>query len=158
MKSSTTLRSGREKVCEIPAATILRITRDMAQLKPKAAHPSRLSRGLRVPVSEQLSDREGPGHRQRPSGEHQPGRGNLLSPKRRTSESCSPNTRLPKGPRSPSPTGPGSREDTPWGVTATGSPMPYPELALRGELKAGFVYHNNPLAHQPQPQTGDRRV
>jgi thiosulfate reductase/polysulfide reductase chain A len=40
----------------------------------------------------------------------------------------------------------------PLGGYADGIAHAIPELALRGELKAGFVYHNNPLRTNPNPK------
>ena len=68
-----------EKICEIPAATIVRIAREMAARETPGPPPPRLSRRVRGPVPEQLSDGPRPGHRQRSSGEYQPGRGHLFS-------------------------------------------------------------------------------
>jgi len=40
----------------------------------------------------------------------------------------------------------------PLGSYGDGITHAIPELALRGELKAGFVYHNNPLRTNPNPK------
>ena len=68
-----------EKVCEIPAKTITRIAREIGSGQTEGSPPPGISRRLRLPVSEQLSDREGPGHCQQPPGKYQPGGRHLLS-------------------------------------------------------------------------------
>ncbi len=40
----------------------------------------------------------------------------------------------------------------PLGAYGDGIAHAIPELALRGKLKCGFVYHNNPLRTNPNPE------
>ena len=125
-----------EKVCEIPAKTIVRITREMARSKTQSPHPSGLSWRVWLPVSEQLSDRQGIGHCQQSSGEYQSGRRDLLSeisPVGRTSTqtSCTRASENVEGRMERECPG-----GYPLGSYGDGIAHAIPELALRGELKA----------------------
>jgi thiosulfate reductase / polysulfide reductase chain A len=140
-----------ERVCEIPAKTILRITREMAQAKPKALihrgyhgafgsqylNSFQTARALAI-VNSLL------GNINREGGIYFPMSANLgeLQPKH-------PAPELPKVGKAD---GTGVPGRYPLGSYGDGIAHAIPELALRGELKAGFVYHNNPLRTNPNPK------
>jgi thiosulfate reductase/polysulfide reductase chain A len=58
----------------------------------------------------------------------------------------------PEFPKRPKADGTGIPGRYPLGGYGDGIAHAIPELALRGELKAGFVYHNNPLRTNPNPK------
>jgi thiosulfate reductase/polysulfide reductase chain A len=139
------------KVCEIPAKTIIRIAREMAQAKPKAL----LHRGYHAAFGSQylnsfqtvraLAITNGLlGNINREGGIYCPKIANLgeLQPKH-------PAPEIPKIPKAD---GTGIPGRYPLGSYGDGIAHAIPELALRGELKAGFVYHNNPLRTNPNPK------
>jgi len=136
-----------ERVCEIPAKTIVRIAREMAQDKPKCL----IHRGYHGAFGSQYLNsfqtvralaianallgninREGGIYFSKAAklGELQP---------------VHPAPDLPKIGKSD---GTGVPGRYPLGSYGDGIAHAIPELALRGELKAGFVYHYNPL-HNP---------
>jgi thiosulfate reductase/polysulfide reductase chain A len=140
-----------EKVCEIPAKTIFRITREIARLRPKVL----LHRGYHAAFGSQYLNsfqtaralaiansllgninREGGIYFARSAqlGELQPQH---------------PAPELPKIGKSD---GTGIPGRYPLGSYGDGITHAIPEMALRGELKAGFVYHNNPLRTNPNPK------
>ncbi|MGZ3589951.1 MAG: molybdopterin-dependent oxidoreductase, partial [Thermodesulfobacteriota bacterium] len=140
-----------EKVCEIPAKTIFRITREVARLKPKVL----LHRGYHAAFGSQYLNsfqtaralaiantllgninREGGIYFARSAqlGELQPQH---------------PAPELPKIGKSD---GTGVPGRYPLGSYGDGITHAIPEMVLRGELKAGFVYHNNPLRTNPNPK------
>ncbi len=140
-----------EKVCEIPAQTITRITREMAAVRPKALlhrgyHGAFGSQYLNsfqtaraLAISNSLL-----GNINREGGIYFPQSANLgeLQPKHPA----------PEGPKVPKSDGTGIPGRYPLGSYGDGITHAIPELALRGELKAGFVYHNNPLRTNPNPK------
>ncbi len=140
-----------EKVCEIPAATIVRITRDLAQAKPR----SLIHRGYHGAFGSQYLNSFQTvralaiansllGNINREGGIYFPKSAKLgeLQPKH-------PPPTLPKIPKAD---GTGFPGRYPLGSYSDGITHAIPELALRGELKAGFVYHNNPLRTNPNPK------
>ncbi len=140
-----------EKVCEIPAKTITRIALEMAQAKPKAL----LHRGYHGAFGSQylnsfqtvraLAIANGLlGNINREGGIYFPQTAKLgeLQPKH-------PAPELPKIGKAD---GTGVPGRYPLGSYGDGITHAIPELALRGELKAGFVYHNNPLRTNPNPK------
>ena len=140
-----------EKVCEIPAATIIRITREMAQVKPRAL----IHRGYHGAFGAQYLNSFQTvralaiantllGNINQEGGIYLPRSANLgeLLPKHPA----------PDGPRVPKSDGTGIPGRYPLGSYGDGITHAIPELALRGELKAGFVYHNNPLRTNPNPK------
>jgi thiosulfate reductase/polysulfide reductase chain A len=140
-----------ERICEIPAKTIVRITREIAQAKPKALfhrgyhaafgsqylNSFQTARALAI-VNSLL------GNINREGGIYFPKSAQLgeLQPKH-------PAPELPKVGKSD---GTGVPGRYPLGSYGDGITHAIPELALRGELKAGFVYHNNPLRTNPNPE------
>jgi thiosulfate reductase/polysulfide reductase chain A len=140
-----------ERVCEIPAKTIVRITREIAQAKPKAL----LHRGYHGAFGSQYLNSFQTaralaiansllGNINREGGIYFPKSAQLgeLQPKH-------PAPELPKVGKSD---GTGVPGRYPLGSYGDGITHAIPELALRGELKAGFVYHNNPLRTNPNPK------
>jgi thiosulfate reductase/polysulfide reductase chain A len=140
-----------EKVCEIPARTVERLAREMAQVKPKAL----LHRGYHGAFGSQYLNSFQTvralaiansllGNINREGGIYFPNTAKLgeLQPKH-------PAPELPKIPKAD---GTGIPGRYPLGSYGDGIAHAIPELALRGELKAGFVYHNNPLRTNPNPK------
>ena len=140
-----------EKVCEIPAETIVRITRELAQAKPGAL----IHRGYHGAFGSQYLNSFQTaralaiansllGNINRKGGIYFPMSANLgeLQPKH-------PAPELPKVGKAD---GTGVPGRYPLGSYGDGIAHAIPELALRGELKAGFVYHNNPLRTNPNPK------
>ncbi len=140
-----------EGVCEIPAKTIIRISREIAQVKPKAL----IHRGYHGAFGSQylnsfqtaraLAIANGLlGNINREGGIYFAKSAQLgeLQPKH-------PAPELPKIGKSD---GTGVPGRYPLGSYGDGITHAIPELALRGELKAGFVYHNNPLRTNPNPK------
>jgi thiosulfate reductase/polysulfide reductase chain A len=140
-----------EKVCEIPAATIIRITREMAQVKPWAL----IHRGYHGAFGAQYLNSFQTvralaiantllGNINQEGGIYLPQSANLgeLQPKHPA----------PEGPKVSKSDGTGIPGRYPLGSYGDGITHAIPELALRGELKAGFVYHNNPLRTNPNPK------
>jgi thiosulfate reductase/polysulfide reductase chain A len=140
-----------EKVCEIQTETIVRIAREMAQAKPNAL----LHRGYHGAFGSQYLNSFQTaralaiansllGNINRKGGIYFPMSANLgeLQPKH-------PAPELPKVGKAD---GTGVPGRYPLGSYGDGIAHAIPELALRGELKAGFVYHNNPLRTNPNPK------
>jgi len=140
-----------ERVCEIPAKTIIRMTREIAQAKPQAL----LHRGYHAAFGSQYLNSFQTaralaivnsllGNINREGGIYFPKSAQLgeLQPKH-------PAPELPKVGKSD---GTGVPGRYPLGSYGDGITHAIPELALRGELKAGFVYHNNPLRTNPNPK------
>jgi thiosulfate reductase/polysulfide reductase chain A len=140
-----------ERVCEIPAKTIVRVAREMAEAKPKAL----LHRGYHGAFGAQYLNSFQTvralaiansllGNINREGGIYFPQTAQLgeLQPKH-------PAPELPKMGKAD---GTGVPGRYPLGSYGDGIAHAIPELALRGELKAGFVYHYNPLRTNPNPK------
>jgi thiosulfate reductase/polysulfide reductase chain A len=140
-----------ERICEIPAKTIVRITREIAEAKPKAL----LHRGYHAAFGSQYLNSFQTaralaiansllGNINREGGIYFAKSAQLgeLQPKH-------PAPDLPKIGKSD---GTGVPGRYPLGSYGDGITHAIPEMALRGELKAGFVYHNNPLRTNPNPK------
>ena len=140
-----------EKVCEIPAKTIVRITREMAQVRPKAL----LHRGYHGAFGSQylnsfqtaralaiVNSLLGNINRE----------GGIYFPKSAQLGELQPKHPAPDLPKMAKLDGTGVPGRYPLGSYGDGIAHAIPELALRGELKAGFVYHNNPLRTNPNPK------
>jgi thiosulfate reductase / polysulfide reductase chain A len=140
-----------ENVCEIPAQTIIRITREMASVKPKAL----LHRGYHGAFGSQYLN------------SFQTARalaivnsllgninkeGGIFFPQSAGLGELQPKHPAPEIPKIPKSDGTGVPGRYPLGSYGDGIAHAIPELALRGELKAGFVYHNNPLRTNPNPK------
>jgi thiosulfate reductase/polysulfide reductase chain A len=140
-----------ERVCEIPAKTILRITREIAQAKPKAL----LHRGYHGAFGSQylnsfqtaralaiVNSLLGNINRE----------GGIYFPKAAQLGELQPKHPAPDLPKVGKADGTGVPGRYPLGSDSDGIVHAIPELILRGELKAGFVYHNNPLRTNPNPK------
>ncbi len=140
-----------EKVCEIPAATIVRITREMAASKPKAL----IHRGYHGAFGSQYLNSFQTaralaiansllGNLNRDGG--------IYFAKTAKLGELQPSHPAPDLPKMGKADGTGVPGRYPLGSYGDGITHAIPELALRGELKAGFVYHNNPLRTNPNPK------
>jgi thiosulfate reductase/polysulfide reductase chain A len=140
-----------EKICEIPTKTITRIAREMAQVKPKAL----IHRGYHGAFGAQYLNSFQTvralaiansllGNINREGGVYFPKKAELgeLQPKH-------PAPELPKIGKAD---GTGVPGRYPLGSYGDGIAHAIPELALRGDVKAGIVYHNNPLRTNPNPK------
>ena len=140
-----------ERVCDIPAKAILRIAREIASEKPRAL----LHRGYHAAFGSQYLNSFQTvralaiansllGNINRKGGIYFPKSAQLgeLQPKH-------PAPELPKIGKSD---GTGVPGRYPLGSYGDGIAHAIPELALRGDLKAGIVYHNNPLRTNPNPK------
>jgi thiosulfate reductase/polysulfide reductase chain A len=140
-----------EKVCEIPAKTIVRLTRELAQAKPRAL----IHRGYHGAFGSQYLN------------SFQTARalaianallgninkeGGIYFPHSAKLGELQPRHPAPELPTIPKADGTGIPGRYPLGSYGDGISHAIPELALRGELKAGFVYHNNPLRTNPNPK------
>jgi thiosulfate reductase / polysulfide reductase chain A len=140
-----------EKVCDIPAETIVRITREMAAARPKVL----LHRGYHAAFGAQYLNSFQTvralaiansllGNINREGG--------IYFPKTAVLGELQPKHPAPELPKIPKADGTGMPGRYPLGAYGDGIAHAIPELALRGELKAGFVYHNNPLRTNPNPR------
>ena len=140
-----------EKICEIPAQTIVRITREMAHERPKAL----IHRGYHGAFGSQYLNSF-------QTGCARVGANSLLGNINRKggvyfAQSAQlgelrPAHPVPEGPEGPKADGTGIPGRYPLGSYGDGIAHAIPELALRGKLKGGFVYHNNPLRTNPNPK------
>ena len=140
-----------EKVCEIPAKTIIRIAREMASAEPRAL----LHRGYHAAFGSQYLNSFQTvralaiansllGNINR--------KGGIYFPKSAQLGELQPRHPAPELPKIGKSDGTGVPGRYPLGSYGDGITHAIPELALRGELKAGFVYHNNPLRTNPNPK------
>jgi thiosulfate reductase/polysulfide reductase chain A len=140
-----------ERVCEIPAKTIVRITREMAQAKPKAL----LHRGYHAAFGSQYLN-SFQTVRALAIANSLLGNinqeGGIYFPKSAQLGELQPKHPAPELPKIPKADGTGIPGRYPLGSYGDGIAHAIPELVLRGELKAGFVYHNNPLRTNPNPK------
>ncbi len=140
-----------ERICEIPAKTILRITREIAHAKPKAL----IHRGYHAAFGAQYLN------------SFQTARalaiansllgninqeGGIYFPQTAKLGELQPEHPAPELPKTGKLDGTGVPGRYPLGSYGDGIAHAIPELALRGELKAGFVYHYNPLRTNPNPK------
>jgi len=140
-----------EKVCEIPADTIVRITRELAKAKPKALihrgyhgafgaqYLNSFQTARALAIANSLL-----GNINREGG--------IYFPKTAILGELQPKHPAPDLPQMGKLDGTGVPGRYPLGSYGDGIAHAIPELALRGELKAGFVYHNNPLRTNPNPK------
>ena len=140
-----------EKVCDIPAATIVRIAREMAAAKPKAL----LHRGYHGAFGAQYLNSFQTARALATANAllgNINREGGLYFPLTAEFGELQPAHPPPEGPKVPKSDGTGIPGRYPLGAYGDGIAHAIPELALRGELKAGFVYHNNPLRTNPNPK------
>ncbi len=140
-----------ERVCEIPAKTIVRIAREVASAKPRAL----LHRGYHAAFGSQYLNSFQTvralaiansllGNINR--------KGGIYFPKTAQLGELQPRHPAPELPKMGKLDGTGVPGRYPLGSYGDGIAHAIPELALRGELKAGIVYHNNPLRTNPNPK------
>ena len=140
-----------ERVCDIPAKTIVRIAREMASEKPRAL----LHRGYHAAFGSQYLNSFQTvralaiansllGNINR--------KGGIYFPKTAQLGELQPRHPAPELPKIGKSDGTGVPGRYPLGSYGDGIAHAIPELALRGELKAGIVYHNNPLRTNPNPK------
>ena len=140
-----------EKICDIPAATITRITREIAHEKPHAL----IHRGYHGAIGAQylnsfqtaralaiVNSLLGNINR----------KGGIYFPESAELGELQPTHPAPAGPAGPKADGTGIPGRYPLGSYGDGIAHAIPELALRGVLKCGFVYHHNPLRTNPNPK------
>lgn len=140
-----------EKICEIPKDTIIRITRELAKEKPRAL----IHRGYHGAFGAQYLNSFQTvralaiansllGNINREGG--------IYFPKIAKLGELRPEHPSPELPKIGKLDGTGVPGRYPLGAYEDGIAHAIPELALRGELKAGFVYHYNPLRTNPNPK------
>jgi len=140
-----------EKICEIPAQTIVRIAREMAMQKPRAL----LHRGYHGAFGAQYLNSFQTARALAIANSllgniNQEG-GIYFSESANLGE-LQPTHPAPAGPSSSKADGTGIPGRYPLGSYGDGISHSIPELALRGILKCGFVYHHNPLRTNPNPK------
>jgi len=140
-----------EKVCEIPTKTIVRITHELAKARPKALihrgyhgafgaqYLNSFQTARALAIANSLL-----GNINREGG--------IYFPKSAMLGELQPKHPAPDLPQMGKLDGTGVPGRYPLGSYGDGIAHAIPELALRGELKAGFVYHNNPLRTNPNPK------
>lgn len=140
-----------EKICDIPAETIIRLTREMAHEKPHAL----IHRGYHGAIGAQYLNSFQTaralaianallGNINR--------KGGIYFPESAELGELQPAHPAPAGPAGPKADGTGIPGRYPLGSYGDGISHAIPELALRGVLKCGFVYHHNPLRTNPNPK------
>lgn len=140
-----------ERICEIPANTIFRITRELAKEKPRALihrgyhgafgaqYLNSFQTARALAIANSLL-----GNINREGG--------IFFPKTAELGELQPRHPAPELPTMGKLDGTGVPGRYPLGAYGDGIAHAIPELALRGELKAGFVYHYNPLRTNPNPK------
>jgi thiosulfate reductase / polysulfide reductase chain A len=140
-----------EKICDIPAQTIIRVTREMAREKPHALihrgyhgafgaqYLNSFQTARALAIANSLL-----GNINRKGGIYFAESANLGE--------LQPTHPAPEGPSGPKADGTGIPGRYPLGAYGDGISHSIPELALRGVLKCGFVYHHNPLRTNPNPK------
>jgi thiosulfate reductase/polysulfide reductase chain A len=140
-----------EKICDIPAQTIVRIARELAREKPHALihrgyhgafgaqYLNSFQTARALAIANSLL-----GNINRKGGIYFAESANLGE--------LQPTHPAPEGPSGPKADGTGIPGRYPLGSYGDGISHSIPELALRGVLKCGFVYHHNPLRTNPNPK------
>lgn len=140
-----------EKICDIPAKTIIRITREIAREKPHVL----IHRGYHGAIGAQYLNSFQTaralaianallGNINR--------KGGIYFSETAELGELQPTHPAPAGPSGPKADGTGIPGRYPLGSYGDGISHSIPELALRGILKCGFVYHHNPLRTNPNPK------
>jgi thiosulfate reductase/polysulfide reductase chain A len=140
-----------ERVCEIPAKTIARITREMAQEKPKAL----IHRGYHGAFGAQYLNSFQTARALAIANSllgNINRKGGIYFAQSAKLGELQPKHPAPGLPQMGKLDGTGVPGRYPLGAYGDGIAHAIPELALRGELKAGFVYHYNPLRTNPNPK------
>ena len=140
-----------EKICEIPAHTIIRITREIAKERPHvlihrgyhgafgAQYLNSFQTARALAIANSLL-----GNINR--------KGGIYFAESAELGELQPAHPVPPGPSGPKSDGTGIPGRYPLGAYGDGISHAIPELALRGVLKCGFVYHHNPLRTNPNPK------
>jgi thiosulfate reductase/polysulfide reductase chain A len=140
-----------EKVCEIPAKTIERITREIALMKPQAL----IHRGYHGAFGAQYLNSFQTARALAITNSllgNINRKGGIYFAQSAKLGELQPTHPAPDLPQMGKLDGTGVPGRYPLGSYGDGISHAIPELALRGELKAGFVYHNNPLRTNPNPK------
>jgi len=140
-----------EKVCEIPAKTIVRITREMAQVKPKALIHRGYHGAFGAQYLNSFQTARAVAIANSLLGNINQKGGIYFAQSAKLGE-LQPKHPAPDLPKMGKLDGTGIPGRYPLGSYGDGIAHAIPELALRGELKAGFVYHYNPLRTNPNPK------
>ncbi|NWF93923.1 MAG: molybdopterin-dependent oxidoreductase [Syntrophaceae bacterium] len=140
-----------ERICEIPAKTIFKITREMAQARPQAL----IHRGYHGAFGAQYLNSFQTARAAAIANSllgNINRKGGIYFPKTAQLGELQPKHPAPELPKVGKADGTGVPGRYPLGSYGDGIAHAIPELALRGELKAGFVYHHNPLRTNPNPK------
>jgi len=140
-----------ERVCEIPAKTILRITREIAQAKPKALIHRGYHGGFGAQYLNSFQTARALAIVNSLLGNINQKGGIYFAQTAKLGE-LQPRHPAPELPKIGKLDGTGVPGRYPLGSYGDGIAHAIPELALRGELKVGFVYHYNPLRTNPNPK------
>ncbi len=140
-----------EKVCEIPAKAIVRITREMAQVKPKALIHRGYHGAFGAQYLNSFQTARAVAIANSLLGNINQKGGIYFAQSAKLGE-LQPKHPAPELPKMGKLDGTGIPGRYPLGSYGDGIAHAIPELALRGELKAGFVYHYNPLRTNPNPK------
>jgi thiosulfate reductase/polysulfide reductase chain A len=140
-----------EKVCEIPAKAIVRITREMAQVKPKALIHRGYHGAFGAQYLNSFQTARAVAITNSLLGNINQKGGIYFAQSAKLGE-LQPKHPAPDLPKMGKLDGTGIPGRYPLGSYGDGIAHAIPELALRGELKAGFVYHYNPLRTNPNPK------
>ena len=140
-----------EKVCEIPAKAIIRITREMAQVKPKALIHRGYHGAFGAQYLNSFQTARAVAIANSLLGNINQKGGIYFAQSAKLGE-LQPKHPAPDLPKMGKLDGTGIPGRYPLGSYGDGIAHAIPELALRGQLKAGFVYHYNPLRTNPNPK------
>ena len=140
-----------EKICDIPAQTIIRLTREIAREKPQALihrgyhgafgaqYLNSFQTARAIAIANALL-----GNINR--------KGGIYFSESAEFGELQPAHPVPPGPSVGKADGTGIPGRYPLGSYGDGISHAIPELTLRGVLKCGFVYHHNPLRTNPNPK------
>jgi thiosulfate reductase / polysulfide reductase chain A len=140
-----------EKICDIPAETIIRITREIAREKPHAL----IHRGYHGAFGAQYLNSFQTARALAIANSllgNINRKGGIYFAQSAELGELQPTHPAPAGPSGPKADGTGIPGRYPLGSYGDGISHAIPELALRGVLKCGFVYHHNPLRTNPNPK------
>jgi thiosulfate reductase/polysulfide reductase chain A len=140
-----------EKICEIPSKTIVRITREMAQVKPRALVHRGYHGAFGAQYLNSFQTARAVAIANSLLGNINQKGGIYFAQSAKLGE-LQPKHPAPDLPKMGKLDGTGIPGRYPLGSYGDGIAHAIPELALRGELKAGFVYHYNPLRTNPNPK------
>jgi thiosulfate reductase/polysulfide reductase chain A len=141
-----------EKICEIPKETIYRITREFASYKPRALIHRGYHGAFGAQYLNSFQTTRALAIANCLIGNYEKEGGIFLSQKAKLGQLRTGGHPAPKIPMIPKADGAGVPGRYPAASYSDGITHAIPELALRGELKGGFVYHTNPLRTNPNPK------